>query len=319
VLAWRGRFRLAAARRTVLQSVMPPPAAAATLLRGPSAPHAANRPTLNLPPVHLAAFEGPLDLLLHLVRAGRMDIFDLPIAPLCDQYLAYLRAMEALDLNVAGEFLVMAATLLEIKSRLLLPAPPKEEDEDADNTGRDAEDPRAELVRRLLEYGKYQAIADALKGAEGERRAVFFRPPTDYGREFALPPRFGELSADALLRTLERMLEAVGAGERAVTSVRRQKITLRMKMREVLGYAERAGRDGVLLEALVPEPPFALLEIVLLFLAMLELLKMGSVVVAQEDFCGEIRVFFVPEAERAALLGTDTEGIDTWDDGDDAA
>jgi segregation and condensation protein A len=261
-----------------------------------------------LPPVRLEMFEGPLDLLLHLVRAGRMDIFDLPIAPLCDQYLAHLSAMEALDLTVAGEFLVMAATLLEIKSRMLLPAPPKEEaDEASDGTSADTEDPRAELVRRLLEYGKYQAIAEALKNAEAERRAVFFRPPTEYSGAFAIPPRFGELSAEDLLRTLERMLAEVGAGERAVTSVRRQKITLRMKMREVLSGAERAGGQGITLADLLPEPPFALIEVVLLFLALLELLKQGSIVVAQEEFCGEMRVFFVPEPERAALVGEETE------------
>jgi segregation and condensation protein A len=261
-----------------------------------------------LPHVHLDAFEGPLDLLLHLVRAGRMDIFDLPITMLCDQYLAHLAAMEAVDLTVAGEFLVMAATLLEIKSRMLLPAPPKEEmaeGEDGENGG--PVDPRAELVQRLLEYGRFQAIAEALREAEGERRSLFFRPPTEYRGEFRIPPKFGELSAEELLKTLERMLAEVGAGERSVTSVRRQKITLRMKMREVLTVTERAGAEGVHLADLLPEPPFALLEVVLLFLALLELLKQGCVMVAQEEFCGEIRVFFVPEPERAALIG---EGIE---------
>jgi segregation and condensation protein A len=255
--------------------------------------------------VRLESFEGPLDLLLHLVRAGQMNIFDLPIATLCGQYLDHLAAMEALDLVIAGEFLVMAATLLEIKSRLLLPAPPKEEA--ADEEQGEAADPRAELVERLLEYGKYQAAAETLRGCEGERRQVFFRPPAEWAGEYRLPPRWGELSADELLRTLERLLAEVGAGERAVTSVRRQKITLRMKMRAVLTRAEAAGAGGVLLDDLLPEPPFALLEVVLLFLALLELLKAGSVLVAQERFCGEIRVFFVPEAERAALAGEAAE------------
>lgn len=232
-----------------------------------------------------------------------MDIFDLPIAVLCDQYLAFLNARESFDLSVAGEFLVMAATLLEIKSRLLLPAPPKPFEDENDGASGALEDPRAELVRRLLEYGKYQSIADTLKSCEGERRSVFFRPPTDYSGAYALPVRFGELSADDLLRTLERMLAAVGAGERAVTSVRRQKITLRMKMREALFRAEQAQGAGIALAELLPEPPFALLEVVLLFLALLELLKVGGVMVAQEEFCGDIRVFFVPENERAALVG----------------
>lgn len=275
-----------------------------TLAGPPRTPPQAAPPT-----VRLQAFEGPLDLLLHLVRAGRMDIFDLPIATLCDQYLTHLAAMEALDLTIAGEFLVMAATLLEIKSRLLLPAPPRQDD-DADEENAEAADPRAELVQRLLEYGKYQAVAESLRGWEGERRQVFFRPPSEYNADYRLPPRFGELSAYDLLRTLERILAEVGAGERAVTSVRRQKITLRMKMREVLTRTEAAGGSGMLLSHLLPEPPFVLLEVVLLFLALLELLRVGSVLVAQQDFCGDIRVFFVPESERATIVSeTIEEGI----------
>src|SRR5258707_12307706 len=92
-------------------------------------------PRFSLPAVHLAFFEGPLDLLMHLVRQGKMDIFDLPIVTLCDQYLVHLSALEALDLHIAGEFFVMAATLLEIKSRLLLPQPPKFDTTDEENAG----------------------------------------------------------------------------------------------------------------------------------------------------------------------------------------
>ncbi|GAB4452984.1 MAG: hypothetical protein OHK0029_04870 [Armatimonadaceae bacterium] len=264
------------------------------------------RSASSLPPVRLESFEGPLDLLLHLVRQGKMDIFDLPIAPLCDQYLAHLATMEALDLHVAGEFFVMAATLIEIKSRMLLPAPPKaapSDDGDEDTSA----DPRQELVERLLEYGRYQTIAESLREAEQHRQHVFFRPATEYNGNFHVPPKWGQLSASELLKALERMLSSVGAGEKAITSVRRQKITLRMKMREVETRAERAGLDGLALHSLLPEPPFALLEVVLLFLALLELLKAGAVLVAQEEFCGEIRIFFVAEDQRAALVGEDTE------------
>ena len=288
---------------------MPPSIA----LRGPAG-DSPPRVYAILPPVRLDAFEGPLDLLLHLVRVGRMDIFDLPILLLCDQYIGYLGAMEALDLNIAGDFLVMAATLLEIKSRLLLPAPPRDETDDESESG-EFIDPRAELVQRLLEYGKYQSIAEALRGAEADQRMVFFRAPTEYSGAFAAPPRFGEMSAESLFRTLERILQSVGAGERALTSVRRQKITLRMKMREVLGQAHHAAPDGALLHHLLPTPPFALLEIILVFLALLELMKIGSILVAQEEFCGEIRIFFVPENERAALTSVEMEeGLVTNDD-----
>src|SRR5258708_7788961 len=103
-----------------------------------------NRPQFRLP-----AFEGPLDLLLHLIRENKVDIYDIPIAEIARQYMDYLARWEELDLAVAGEYLVIAATLLEIKSRLLLPQPPPpESDEDSD--------PRAELVQKLLEYQQYQ-------------------------------------------------------------------------------------------------------------------------------------------------------------------
>jgi segregation and condensation protein A len=263
------------------------------------------------PLVQLPAFEGPLDLLLHLVRQGRMDIFDLPMVTLCDQYLVHIRAMENLDLSVAGEFFVMAATLLEIKSRMLLPAPPKEETEDGDEG--EIEDPRAALVRQLLEYGRFQAIADALRDREGERQRLFFREPTGYSPEYALPPKFGELSADALLRTLERMLAELDGGSHSVTSVRRQKITLKMTMRLVLGQARAAGDAGILLSDLLPAPPYERLEIVLLFLSLLELLKQDQIRVFQEDFCGDIRVLAHTPADSPAPEGEGVGGR-----GDDA-
>ncbi len=251
----------------------------------------------SLPDVCLPTFEGPLDLLLHLVRAGRMDIFDLPIAALCDQYLAVLRRMEEWDLGVAGEFLVMAATLLEIKSRMLLPRPPREVSEDDAEAGID---PRAELALRLAEYARYQGMADLLQGKEGDRSRLHFRDTSPLLPEFRTPAKFGEMRPEDLLRALERLLADVGAGERAITSVRRRKVSLRITMRLVAQAAEQSGWDGVLLQDLFPEPPFELLELVLLFLALLELLRLGSIRVVQDDFCGGIRVFHIPESERAS-------------------
>lgn len=258
------------------------------------------------PQLHVGKFEGPLDLLLHLVRQGRMDIFDLPIATLCDRYIQYLNAMEEFDLSVAGEFIVMAATLLEIKSRLLLPALPKPDPPETDTH----EDPRAALVRQLLDYSRFQMLSETLRDYEGETRKLYFRNRTELSGEYRVPPRFGELSAEALLRTLERMLGEVGAGERQITSVRRQKITLRMKMREVLNAAEHAGADGVTLDSLLPTPPFLMLDIVLLFLALLELLKGGNIQAFQDEFCGEIRIHSVSDGERESENGTEREGDD---------
>ena len=259
------------------------------------------------PTVTLPAFEGPLDLLLHLVRQGRMDIFDLPMVTLCDQYLTSIRSMERLDLAVAGEFFVMAATLLEIKSRMLLPAPPKDEN-DEENPDGYVEDPRAELVRQLLAYGKFQAIAESLRDREGERQRLFFREPTPFSPAFGTPAKFGEMSADALLRALTRMFSEFDNGENSITSVRRQKITLKMTMRLVRGRADAAGEVGLPLSELVPDPPFELLEIVLLFLSLLELLKLAEIYVTQDEFCGEIRVFRT--ASQPTLSGNEVESLE---------
>ncbi|MCZ7678856.1 MAG: segregation/condensation protein A [Sandaracinaceae bacterium] len=116
--------------------------------------------------IALPAFEGPLDLLLHLIRKHELDILDLPIAFVTERYLAYVSLMERLDLDLASEYLVMAATLAHIKSKMLLPQEAQEPDED-EAAGEEI-DPRAELIRRLLEYQKYKAVAEDL-GARGSR------------------------------------------------------------------------------------------------------------------------------------------------------
>src|SRR5690606_31650883 len=119
-------------------------------------------------------FQGPLDLLLHLIRKHELDILDIPIAFVTEEYLRYLEAMDELDLAVAGEYLVMAATLLHIKSKMLLPRAPQDDEED----GVEVEDldPREELVRRLLEYQRYRDAAERLAERALEGRDVFRRP-----------------------------------------------------------------------------------------------------------------------------------------------
>src|SRR3989338_9239973 len=121
--------------------------------------------------VKLEIFEGPLDLLLYLIKKEELEIHDIPIAKITEQYLEYLELMKILDLNIAGEFLVMAATLMHIKSRMLLPPEaiaPEEEEE---------EDPRAELIRKLLEYKKFKEAAGQLSVMEREQSKVFVRLP----------------------------------------------------------------------------------------------------------------------------------------------
>ncbi len=122
--------------------------------------------------IKLELFEGPLDLLLYLVKKDHLNIYDIPIATVTEQYLQYLNLMQLLDLNIAGEFLVMAATLMQIKSKMLLPA------EEQTGAEEEQEDPRQELVKRLLEYEKFKEIAESLRKRETDQREVFKRPKT---------------------------------------------------------------------------------------------------------------------------------------------
>ncbi len=184
-------------------------------------------------------FEGPLDLLLHLIRANEVDIYDIPIAEITQQYLSYLALLEALDLEVAGEYVVIAATLIEIKSRLLLPQTPPPTDEDV-------EDPRAELVARLVEYQQFQGIVETMRGWEELRRQIFFRGAYVSADDYILPIPDGEADISQLLNSLQRMLSASGMNERPVTSVvPRRRLTLRLKMAELSRRATGSGEHGI--------------------------------------------------------------------------
>lgn len=127
--------------------------------------------------VKIEAFEGPLDLLLHLINRYEIDIYDIPVAQITEQYMAYIHAMQELELDIASEYLVMAATLLAIKSKMLLPAP--EEEDDGDMEFDEVDDPREELMQRLLEYKKFKEAARELKRREEERALLFTKPPSD--------------------------------------------------------------------------------------------------------------------------------------------
>jgi segregation and condensation protein A len=231
----------------------------------------------------LPLFEGPLDLLLHLIREQQIEITDIPIARITEQYLEYLALMEVFDLDVAGEFVVMAATLLEIKSRMLLPRPPAAL-EDPDAAG---PDPRAELVQRLLEYEQYKAAAGQFRLLEEIRRQSFAREPEEPEDQTA---PLAELTPADLVRAIERMLAAAGEQGDEITTLAREKINLRLRMREI--WAALSGWEGpmpfsALFEIFGTSPP-SRIEIVVSFLAVLELLRAGRIRVRQAGPLGEI-------------------------------
>jgi len=242
--------------------------------------------------ISLPIFEGPLDLLLHLIRENRIDIYDIPIATITEQYLQYLALMEALDLEIAGEFIVMAATLIEIKSRTLLPPSITDQEEDEEPI-----DPRAELVERLLEYEKYKQAASMFREWESERQMLFARGEAEYTDAYDVAIPFDEITSFDLLGALRRILEEVGEGQEEVTSIQRRKITVRMRMSEIWRRVKDSGQ-AVLFEELF-DGPRTRVEIIITFLAMLELLKLRRIKVKQPEPFGSIHIFRHPEAQAA--------------------
>ena len=237
---------------------------------------------------HLPIFEGPLDLLMHLIRDNEIDIYDIPIAEITRQYLEYLEHWESLDLALAGEYIVMAATLLEIKSRMLLPqAPPPEGDDDE-------QDPRAELVMRLLEYQRFQGAVETLQEWEAFRRKMFFRGALENPDDYLLPVEPGDLNALHLLEAFKRVLAAAGVQDENVSAVTpRRRVSLKMKMVELIRKIY-ACPEGISFEALFIAP-YYLYDIVLTFLAMLELLKNERIRVSQNSPDEEIILYPIEE------------------------
>ncbi len=227
--------------------------------------------------VQLEIFEGPLDLLLHLIKKNEVSITDIPIATITEQYLATLDVMQSLSLDVAGEFLVMAATLIHIKSRMLLPMTDEEEDEE------EGADPRAELVRRLLEYQRFKDAADQLERRELLTRDVFVRSAAP--AEDIPAPGFREVSVFELLTALKRVMDRLPKD--VVHEVMLEKTTVREKMTLLLDQLRAQGK--LLFESLFSDMKTRL-EVVVTFLAMLELVKMRAIRIFQEERSGPIQI-----------------------------
>ncbi len=210
--------------------------------------------------VRLEMFEGPLDLLLHLIQKNEMDIFNIPIALITEQYLEYLKWMKTLNLDIAGDYLLMASTLLHIKSRLLLPQPSVEEEEEG-------EDPRAELVRRLLEYQKYKMAATELVQRPMLDRDVFIRLTSTEERateEEKIEANLFDL-IDALRKALSR------ATVESFHEVTLDRLSVEDKVQEILLLLQKE-RRSLPFHLLFPEQASRRV-IVITFLAILELVK----------------------------------------------
>ncbi|MFT3985511.1 MAG: segregation/condensation protein A [Lachnospiraceae bacterium] len=237
--------------------------------------------------VKLQVFEGPLDLLLHLIEKNKVDIYDIPISLITDQYLDYIRQMETEDLNVMSEFLVMAATLLDIKCKMLLPKEVNEEGEE--------EDPRAELVEKLIEYKLFKYMSYELKDRQVDAVRTLFKGPTlpqevEYYKE---PIDYEKLVGDMDLSRLNQIFKSImKKQEDKVDPVRSQfgkiekdEVNLEKKTAYIENYVQshRHFSFRSLLEAQTSK-----MDVVVTFLVVLEMMKLGKIVIAQQELFDDI-------------------------------
>ena len=230
--------------------------------------------------VKLEVFEGPLDLLLYLIKKEELNITDIPIAKITDQYLEYLELMQLLDLDIAGEFLVMAATLMHIKSQMLLP-PGQANQEETE------EDPRAELVRRLLEYKKFKEAASQLAQMESQQKRLF-------SRVGALQPEGSAISKETLVEA--SLFDLITAFTKVLKDIPKNvflevvkdEFTVSQKMHDILHMMVE--KQSIFFLDLFKAAKYKT-EMITIFLALLELIRLKAVVIKQALLFGDIEVF----------------------------
>ncbi|HHV12267.1 MAG TPA: segregation/condensation protein A [Clostridiales bacterium] len=243
-------------------------------------------------PVKLEAFEGPLDLLLHLIDKNKINIYDIPIVVITEQYLDYIRQMETKSLEIMSEFLVMAATLVNIKSRMLLPAPETEEEE--------AVDPRQELVERLLEYKMYKYISEELKDKQMDASRALFKPPTipqeiaDYREDVDVGALLSDLTLAKLheiFRSIvKKQVDKIDPIRSKFGKIEKEDVNLAAKFAQIQEYGLEHRRFSFrnLLEAQMSK-----MEVIVTFLGILELIKIGRIKITQECLFDDIIITYL--------------------------
>ncbi len=241
--------------------------------------------------VKLDTFEGPLDLLLHLINQAEVDIYDIPVAVITDQYMSYVHAMQDLQLDVASEYLVMAATLLMIKSKMLLPKQQEELFDEEWQTEED-EDPREELMYRLIEYRRYKEAATELKEKEQERSLVHTRPPEDLDHYISDEERrdiaIQGVSLFDMLSAYQKLLKRKELKAPRMTTVKSREYSIEDRMQEVLiDLAKMHGKCRFDELFTIPERG----HIVVTFLAILELMKTRTIQCEQSSNFSDIMIY----------------------------
>jgi segregation and condensation protein A len=237
--------------------------------------------------IKIPVFEGPFDLLLHLIRENKIDIYDIPISLITGQYLAYLEIMKELNLEIAGDFLVMAATLIQIKSRMLLPP-----DEEA--SAEEQEDPRRELVQRLLEYQRYKEAAVDFRMKEDEWLKVFHREPLSNEDEGEL--YLFDLSLFDLVDAFKKILDKAPP---EIVSITKETMTVKDRMSTIMEILEE--HEAIRFEDLFREG-ITRIYLIITFVALLELIRLGLLRAYQEKDFGNIWV--INPAKQSSTLAS---------------
>lgn len=239
--------------------------------------------------VKLQVFEGPLDLLLHLIDKNKVNIYDIPIVEITSQYMEYIAEMKRRDLNVLSEFLVMAATLIDIKSKMLLPSNPDAEEEE--------EDPRAELVQQLLEYKMYKCMAYELKDRQIDAQRTMFKAPTIPEEVLAYeePVNLDDLVSNITIAKLNQIFKSIMKKQTdkldpirsKFGKIEKEEVSQEEKMEELKQYAlthKHFSFRGIL------EKQASKVEVIVTFLAILELMKTGIILIYQENTFDDIMI-----------------------------
>lgn len=236
----------------------------------------------------LEEFSGPLDLLWHLIKESKVDIYDIPIARITEQYLAYLHAMQERALEVAGDYFVMAASLMAMKSRMLLPEP------ESDLPDEEYEDPRADLVAQLLNYQVYQEAAGEMRTLETKRAALFAKPASLPPSDVLAPLAPGAVKLRDLTHAMQTVLKRIAATQQVVRRIENDSVSLEDKISAI---KQQLGMQGSCEFVQLVSAP-SVQEVVTTFLAILELMKADVIICEQDDVHAPINVYLNPATRR---------------------
>lgn len=236
--------------------------------------------------VKLDIFEGPFDLLVYLIENAEMNIYDIQVSKITNQYIEYIEQMQALDVNVASEFMVLAAALIEIKSKMLLPRMKPE------GEGTDYEDPRTELVQRILEYKRFKSAAELLEQKEEQTQRIFEKPKEDLTPFTNEPDEYLNLDIKQFVKifnqflTKKKKLEEI---KKNYSKVERQKITIESRIDYIKNLFKIKDKNKLNFRELL-KPESSRYEIVLTFISLLEMIRLKTISVKQNINFGEIIV-----------------------------